>query len=208
MRQDFLDTPDCDLKGRSKEDWPNRSWITWLGRRFVSGNEPVTTLGWDRVGAIAGFAFVALFVAAFFGLQGADFPPAGSASAEQIRAFFEREHLRMALSTINYTAAWTALLLFIAAIRSPGSAPDSVRRLEWVAGSSSILVAGLALAGVALQSEILLADPTTDGATLVSQLALFASSGLFGVTPLPRAAFVGALSLVALRAGGLRRWLG
>jgi hypothetical protein len=40
-------------------------------------------------------------------------------------------------------------------------------------------------------------------------LALFdASGGLFGVTPIPRAAFVGALSLVALRDGGLRRRLG
>jgi len=169
----------------------------------------VSTPGWERVGAISGFVFVALFLAAFFGLQDLDFPPAGSASAEQIRSFFDRERARMALSTVSYTAAWTAFLCLIGGIRSPGTARDSVRRLEGVATTAGVLVAGLALAGVALQSEILLADPTTDEATLVSQLALFdASGGLFGITPFLRAVFVGALSIVALRDGGTTRWLG
>lgn len=165
--------------------------------------------GWERVGAFSGFVFVALFLIAFFGLQDFDFPPAGSASGEQIKAFFEREQVRMALSTVAYAAAWTAFLFFIGGIRSPGTAPDSVRRLAGVATYAGVLLAGLALAAVALQSEILLADPTTDAATLVSQLALFdASNGFFGITPFPRAAFVGALSIVALREGGVRRWLG
>ena len=165
--------------------------------------------GWQRAGAISGFGFVALFFVAFFGLQDFDFPPAGSASGEQIRAFFEREQVRMALATVSYAAAWTAFLFFMAAIRSPGAAPDSVRRLEGLATYAGVLVAGLALASAALQSEILLADPTTDAATLVSQLALFdASNGFFGITPFTRAAFVGALSIVALREGGFRRWLG
>jgi len=165
--------------------------------------------GWERVGAISGFVFVALFFIAFFGLQDLDFPPAGSATSEQIRSFFERERVRMALSTVSYAAAWSAFLWFIGGMRSPDTATDSVRRLEGVAICAGVLVAGLALAGVALQSEILLADPTTDDATLVSQLALFdAAGGFFGITPIPRAAFVGALSIVALREGGLRRWLG
>jgi hypothetical protein len=115
----------------------------------------------------------------------------------------------MALSTVSYAAAWTAFLFFIGGIRSPATPADSVRRLEAVATYAGVLVAGLALASVALQSEILLADATTDDATLVSQLALFdASNGFFGITPFPRAAFVGALSIVALREGGLRRSLG
>jgi hypothetical protein len=165
--------------------------------------------GWERVGALSGFLFVGLFFTAFFGLQDLDFPPAGSASGEQIHSFFEREQFRRALATVSYAASWTAFLWFIGSIRSPATAPDGVRRLEWVATSAGVLVAGLALAGVALQSEILISDPTTDEATLVSQLALFdASGGLFGITPFLRATFVGALSIVALREGGSMRWLG
>jgi len=169
----------------------------------------MTSTGSERVGAISGFVFVALFLIAFFGLQDLDFPPAGSASAEEIRAFFGREQVRMALATVSYAAAWTAFLWFIGGIRSPGTAADSVRRLDGVATWAGVLVAGLALAGVALQSEILLADPTTDEATLVSQLALFdAAGGIFGITPLLRATFVGALSIVALRESGFKLWLG
>jgi len=169
----------------------------------------VRSRGWERAGAISGLAFVALFLVAFFGLQDFDFPPAGTASGEQIQAFFERERVRMALATVAYAVAWTAFLSFVAGIRSPATASDSVRRLEGVATYAGVLVAGLALAAVSLQAEILLADPTTDAATLVSQLALFdASNGFFGITPFPRAAFVGALSIVALREGGVRRSLG
>jgi hypothetical protein len=165
--------------------------------------------GWRSVGAISGLVFVALFLTAFIGLQDLDFPPAGSASADQIRSFFQREQGRTALSTVAYMAAWTSFLFFIGGIRSPATASDSVRRLEGVATAAGVLVAGLALAGVALQAEILLADPTTDASTLTSQLALYdASGGLFGITPFPRAAFVGGLSIVALRDGGTTRWLG
>jgi len=169
----------------------------------------MSTHGWRRIGAISGFLFVALFLTAFFGLQDLDFPPAGSASAEDIRSFFERERPRMAFATLSYTAGWTAFLWFIGSIRSPGSVPDGVRRLEWVATCAGVIVAGLALAGVALQSEIVLADPTTDATTLASQLAIFdASGGLFGITPFLRAVFVGALSIVVLREGGSMRWVG
>ena len=169
----------------------------------------MSTHGWERIGAISGLLFVALFFTAFFGLQDLDFPPAGSASAEEIRAFFERERPRMAFATLGFTAGWTAFLWFIGSIRSPGTAPDGVRRLESVATGAGVIVAGLALAGVALHSEFVFADPTTDAATLVSQLALFdASGGLFGITPFLRAVFVGALSIVALRDGGSMRWLG
>ena len=165
--------------------------------------------GWQRAAAVSGFVFVALFLIAFFVLQDFDFPPAGSASGEQIRAFFEREQVRMALSTVSYATAWTAFLVFIGGIWASETAPDNVRRLERVATYAGVLVAGLALASVAIQAEILLADPTTDDATLVSQLALFdASNGLFGITPLLRAAFVGALSIVALRGDVFPRWLG
>ena len=165
--------------------------------------------GWQRAAALSGFVFVALFLVAFFGLQDFDFPPAGSASGEQIHAFFEREQGRMALSTVCYAAAWTAFLVFIGGIRSSDTAPDNVRRLERVASYAGVLVAGLALASVALQAEILLADPTTDDATLVSQLALFdASNGFFGITPFLRAAFVGALSIIALGEARFSRWLG
>jgi len=169
----------------------------------------VSTIAWERLGAISGLLFVVLYFMAFFGLQDLDFPPAGSASAEQIRSFIEREQPRVALATVSYAAAWAAFLWFVGGIRSAGAAPDSVRRLEWVAASAGVIVAGLSLAGVGLQAEIVLADPTTDEATILSQWALFdASGGLFGVTPLLRAVFVGALSLVAMREGGLWRWLG
>lgn len=169
----------------------------------------MTSPGWSRAAAISGFAFVGLFFVAFFWLQDLDFPPAGSASAEEIGAFFERERARMAFAAVTYAAAWTAFLVFIAGIRSPGTAPDGIRRLETVATTAGVLVAGLALAEAGLQSEVMLADRTTDPATLVSQLTLFdASSGLFGITPVPRAAFVGALSIVALRQPAAPRWLG
>lgn len=165
--------------------------------------------GWHRVGAVSGFLFVALYLTAFFGLQDLNFPPAGSASAAQIRSFIEGGQLRTALATVSYTAAWAAFLWFIGSIRSPGSAPDSVRRLEFVAASAGVLVAGLSLAGIGLQAEIMLSDPTTDEATLVSQWALFdASGGLSGVTPVIRAVFAGALSVVFMREGGMWRWAG
>jgi len=169
----------------------------------------VSTIAWERLGAISGLLFVVLYFTAFFGLQDLDFPPAGSASAEEIRSFIEREQPRIALATISYAAAWTAFLWFVAGIRMTATAPDSVRRLEWVAASAGVIVAGLSLAGVGLQAEIVLSDPTTDEATILSQWALFdASGGLFGVTPILRAVFIGALSLVAIREGGLWRWLG
>jgi hypothetical protein len=165
--------------------------------------------GWQRVGAISGLLFVVLYFLAFFGLQDLDFPPAGTASALEIRSFFEREQTRIALSTVAFTAGWTAFLWFVASIRRPGPTPETVRRLEFVAVCAGVLVAGLSLASIALQAEIVLADPTTDEATLLSQLALFdASGGPSGITPFLRAAFVGALSIVALREGGLWRWVG
>jgi hypothetical protein len=162
-----------------------------------------------RVGAVSGVLFVALFLTAFVWLHDLDFPPAGSATAAQIRSFFEHEQFRIALATLCYMAAWVAFLLFIASIRSPATTSDSVRRLDWFAASAGVLIAGFGLAGVALQSEILLHDATTDEATLVSQLALFdASGGLFGITPFLRAAFVGSLSIGVLREEGSMRWLG
>ena len=169
----------------------------------------MSTIAWERLGAISGLLFVVLYFTAFFGLQDLDFPPAGSASAEEIRSFIEREQPRIALATISYAAAWTAFLWFVAGIRMTATAPDSVRRLEWVAASAGMILAGLSLAGVGLQAEIVLSDPTTGEATILSQWALFdASGGLFGVTPILRAVFIGALSLVAMREGGLWRWLG
>ena len=169
----------------------------------------MSSTAWERVGAFSGVLFVVLYSTAFFGLQDLDFPPAGSVSAEQIRSFIDNERLRIALATISYTAGWAAFLWFIASIRSPGTVSDGVRRLEWVAAGAGILVAGLSLAGVGLQAEIVLADPTTNEATILSQWALFdASGGLSGVTPFFRAIFVGAISLVAIREGGWWRWLG
>jgi len=169
----------------------------------------VSTPGGERVGAVSGFLFVAFFLTAFVGLQDLDFPAAGSVSAAEIQSFVEREQLRVALATLSYTAGWAAFLWFIGSMRKLGAVSDSVRRLEWVAASAGVLVAGLALAGVALQSEIMLSDQTTDVATIVSQWALFdASGGLFGITPVLRAVFVGALSLVAIRDSGPMRWLG
>ena len=165
-------------------------------------------INWSRVGAASGLVFAVLYFVTFFGLQDLDFPPAGSASAEEIRAFIEQASLPTALAAVGSAVAWTAFLWFIASFRSPG-ASESERRLEWVAASAGIMLAGLSLANVALQSEVVLHDPTTDDATLLAQWALYdASGGLSGITPFLKATFVAALSIVAVQKEGPMRWLG
>jgi len=163
---------------------------------------------WNRVGGASGLVFVALYFTAFFWLQNLDSPAAGSASAAEIREFIAQESLPTALAALASMVAWAAFLWFIGSIRSP-VASEGQRRLEWVAASAGILLAGLSLANVALRSEVVLHDPTADDATLLAQWALYdASGGLSGITPLLRATFVGALSIVAMPNGGPMRWLG
>jgi hypothetical protein len=169
----------------------------------------MTTSGWQLTGAASGLLFVVLYLTAFGVVQNPDYPPAGSGPPDQFLAFAEAERGRMALATVMYVTAWGAFLFFMGGIRSPRSAPDSIHRLEAVGTGAGLLVVGLSLAGTGLQAEILLADPTTDPATLLSQWALFdASGGLLGITPLLRAVFVGTLAVVALRSGGIVRWVG
>ena len=164
---------------------------------------------WERVGAATGLLFVALFLTAF-GVEIKNFPESGAASAEEIAAFVEEHRFRIGLATVTYALGWTAFLWFIGSLRAALSRAESSQRLAFVGFGGGLLTAGLFLAGTALQSEIIFADlATKDEVTLLSQWAIFdASGGFFAITPFLRAVFVGAASLVAIRHGGLPRWLG
>jgi hypothetical protein len=164
---------------------------------------------WDTIGAAAGVLFVALFLIGF-GFEVKDFPEAGLASAEQIRGFVEHNRFRIGVSTAAYALAWTSFVWFVACMRAVLSRNEDRSGLSSVAFGSGLLTAGLFLAGTALQSEVIFSDwATGDEVTTLSQWALYdASGGLFGITPFPRALFIGAAAVAVIREGGLPRWLG
>lgn len=156
-----------------------------------------------------GVVFVLLFLVAF-GLDAKDFPAAGVASAEEVLAFVEANHFRIGVSAFINVLSWMAFVWFLGSARAALARAEEGGRLSSISFAAGILIAGLSLAGTALSSEVIFADwAAHDEATIVSQWAIYdAGGGFFGMTPLIRAVFVGAASLVALRYGALPRWLG
>lgn len=164
---------------------------------------------WERIGATSGMLFVVLFLMAF-GWELHDFPDAGLVAADEIVAFVEAHRSRFGLVAVVYASSWTAFLWFMGSLRSALAKVEATQRLSSIASGSGFVVAGLFLALLGLQMEIVFADFTTvEEAAVVGRWVLFdATAGLFGITPFPRAVFLGSASLVILRSGGFPRWLG
>jgi hypothetical protein len=166
-------------------------------------------MAWERIGAAAGLVFVFLFLVAF-GLELSDFPDPGLVTAEEIVVFVEANKLRLGLVAVLFALSWTAFLWFMGSPRSTLTKVEETQRLSSVAFGGGVVIAGLSLALLGLQLEVVMADFTVvEETAVVSRWVLFdASGGLLGITPFPRAVLLGAASLVVLRFGGLPRWLG
>ncbi len=164
---------------------------------------------WERVGAATGILFVVVFIAAF-SIQQTDFPDPGLASAPDIVMFVEANQLRLGWTAALYAVSWTAFLWFLGSLRSMMGSVETPPRLSAASFGGGLVTAGLFFAMAGLKLELTLADFTTaQDAAVVSRWAIFdASDGLFGITPFPRAVFLGSASMLTLRFGGLPRWLG
>ena len=166
-------------------------------------------MGWERIGASTGLLFFAFFLAAF-GLELADFPDPGLVRADEIVAFVEAHRTRLGLVAVTYALSGMAFLWFLGSLRTALAKGEATQRLSSIAFGAGILTAGLLLAFSGLQLEIVFADFTTlQEPAVVGRWVLFdASGGLLGITPFPRAVFLGSASLVILRYGGFPLWLG
>jgi len=164
---------------------------------------------WDRIGASSGLLFFALFLTAF-GWQLADFPDPGLVAVDEIVAFVEAHRTRLGAVGVFYALSGMSFLWFMGSLRSVLAGAEANQRLSSITFGSGIVVAGLLVAFSGLQLEIILADFTNlEEAGVIGRWVLFdASGGLLGITPFPRAVFLGAASLVIIRYGGLPRWLG
>jgi hypothetical protein len=166
-------------------------------------------MGWERIGASTGLFFFAFFLAAF-GLELADFPDPGLVAAEEIVAFVDADRTRLGLVSVTYALSGMLFLWFLGSLRTALAKVEATQRLSSISFGGGILTAGLILAFSGLQLEIVFADFTTlEEQAVVGRWVLFdASGGLLGITPFPRAVFLGSASLVILRCGGFPRWLG
>ena len=167
----------------------------------------MTRISWERSAALAGFAFVVLWFAAFgFGIE------VGASDREILDHYADSgSRAKEAAAFFLIAAAALAFVLFAGALRS------LIRRAEqetamlaavaWAGGTACavLLLAGNAVsrapAFAAMDDEFQL-DPNTRRLFEDAGLLLLASGMLAAIL------LVGAVSLAALRHGLLPRWLG
>jgi hypothetical protein len=181
------------------------------GRASAAG--PLTTVGRDltapRAAGVAGLLFAVLFVSSLLLTQGA--PGAGS-SADEIAAWYLRnDSSRLALVGLYLAPfAGIAFLWFIAVIRSHFGSKEDLFFATVFLGSGLLFVAmlfggaaaaGAPLAGVKFQGA---PAPSPDAIGLARALAY---TLIYVYAVRVAAVFVISVSTLALRTGGLPRWL-
>jgi len=167
----------------------------------------VTRLSWERLAALAGLAFVALYVAAFaLGIEVGD-------SDREILAYYANSGHRAKeiVAFFLIAGAALALLVFTSALRSLIARAEQeqsmLATLTWAGGVACavLVLAGNAMsratAYTALDSKFQL-DPNTRRLFEDTGFLLFASAALAAIL------LLAAVSLAARRHGVLPRWLG
>lgn len=163
---------------------------------------------WERIGAGTGIVSVLLFVAAF--ASGVESPNLATATPERLRSFLVENSARLRLFTLLIVLSSLFLLWFLGSLRSAlVAAEGQPGRLSAIAFGSGLLTVALyvvsaGLAGQGLDADIARYDAeTARDIFVVGEIAF----GPVGVGTVTRAALLGAASLVALRFGGLPKWL-
>ena len=167
----------------------------------------MTRLSWERLAAVAGLAFVALYVAAFaLGIEVGD-------SDREILAYYANSGHRAKeiVAFFLIAGAALALLVFTSALRSLIARAEQeqsmLATLTWAGGVACavLVLAGNAMsratAYTALDSKFQL-DPNTRRLFEDTGFLLFASAALAAIL------LLAAVSLAARRHGVLPRWLG
>jgi hypothetical protein len=167
----------------------------------------VTRISWERLAALAGLAFVVLYVVAFsLGIEVGD-------SDQKILAYYANSGHRTKeiVAFFLISGAALALVVFATALRSLiARAEQDTAMLAALAWAGGIACAALVLAGnavsratayTALDKKFRL-DPNTRRLFEDTGFLLFASAALAAIL------LVAAVSLAALRYGVLPRWLG
>ena len=167
----------------------------------------MTRISWERLAALAGFAFVVLYVAAFaLGIEVGD-------SDREILAYYANSGHRTKeiFAFFLIAGAALALVVFASALRSLIAQAEQERAmlaaLAWAGGiACAVLVLAAnavsrATAYTALDKKFRL-DPNTRRLFEDTGFLLFASAALAAIL------LVVAVSLAALRYGVLPRWLG
>lgn len=167
---------------------------------------------WPRLGSATGMLFVLLFVIGFFGLGIAEAPEFGSSSAEEIGRFLEENRSRLFWHAALPTLGWALFVWFVSRLRLVLAAAEGGGGgwLSSVAFGSGLLVAGLFLAFHGLHAEFAAAHLSGGRAeSILSRWTIIdASFALFGGTTFLRVSFIASTSLVAIRLGGLPKWMG
>jgi hypothetical protein len=167
----------------------------------------VTRISWERLAALAGVAFVALYVAAFgLGIE------VGASDHEILDHYADSgNRAKEVVAFFLIAAAALAFLLFAASVRSLIARAEQesamLAALAWTGGTAcaALVLAGNAVSratAFAAMSDEFQLDP--DARRLVEEIGflLFVSGALAAIL------LVVAVSLAALRHGLLPRWLG
>ena len=164
----------------------------------------------SRLAAVCGAAYALLWLASgFFSPEG---PADETATAGQISSFFAQNGPTLGLGVALNLVSSAFFVVFVGGLygvlrRAAGEGGN----LSEIAFAGGLLTAGLFLVGAAMSAVPLLVEMEGARPTLVETLYAVGGVGneaMGDVTTVTRAVFVGAASAVALRYGGLPRWLG
>ena len=177
-------------------------------RHIPDGGADVLPTSWQRLLALSGVVFAALFVVGWFTTGG--LTPHYSAPDQDWTNWAQDNQWNGRVSGFLMLLAGFVFLHFMGAIRSAlGSAESPVRGSEQLAhvafGGALTGMAGIAMASVTL------AAASTNGADVdpvVSKAVATAAGGPFLVAAMGFAAFLMAAGLLTLRTGVFARWTG